>query len=164
MTIDSLQGVYKQELRDLYSGNAQMLALVREFIDRASDERLRQMLRNTVDKIEAHNETLAEVLGAHGESPSGERCKGMEGLVREAREHALEEPYGDDAVRDAVIIAQMQRMTHYGIAGYGTALALARALGFRDDAAALDESLDEVYDGDLYLSHIAERTVNERAA
>lgn len=164
MAIDSLQAVYVQELRDLHSGNAQMQALVRDFIDEARDGRLQQMLRNSVDKIAAHNDTLAGVLEGLGEAPGKQHCKGMEGLVREAREHALEERYEDDAVRDAVIISQMQRMTHYGIAGYGTAIALARALGFKGDAAALDESLDEVYDGDLYLSHIAERTVNERAA
>ncbi|HEY8521119.1 MAG TPA: DUF892 family protein [Gammaproteobacteria bacterium] len=164
MATDSLEAVYVQELKDLHNGNAQMKAVVREFLKSASDEKLRQMLETSLGKIEAHNESLAQILARHDAEAGAERCKGMEGLVREARDHALERRYADDAVRDAVIISQMQRMTHYGIAGYGTAIALARALGFKSDAAALDETLDDVYDGDLYLSHIAERNVNERAA
>ncbi len=35
----------------------------------------------------------------------------MEGLVTEARKHALQADFGDDDVRDAAIITQYQRLT-----------------------------------------------------
>ena len=57
-----------------------------------------------------------------------ERCKGMEGLVAEAKKHALDEEL-EPSMRDLVIIAQYQRMSHYGLAGFGTAAAYAAALG-----------------------------------
>ena len=40
----------------------------------------------------------------------------MEGLVEEAKHHALEEDM-DGQLRDLVIISQYQRMSHYGLAG-----------------------------------------------
>ena len=57
---------------------------------------------------------------------------------------------------DAVIIAQYQRMTHYGIAGFGTAAAYAKALGFKDDAAKLSAATKEIYGGDEFMSKLAD--------
>ena len=69
----------------------------------------------------------------------------MEGLVAEATKHGLEEAPEKGPVLDAVIIAQYQRMTHYGIAGFGTAAAYAKALGFKDDAAKLSAATKEIF-------------------
>ena len=52
----------------------------------------------------------------------------MEGLVAEAKKHAIDADV-EEALRDLVIIAQYQRMSHYGLAGFGTAAAYAAALG-----------------------------------
>jgi ferritin-like metal-binding protein YciE len=51
----------------------------------------------------------------------------MEGLVAEAKKHALDEEL-EPSMRDLVIIAQYQRVSHYGLAGFGTAAAYAEAL------------------------------------
>ncbi len=67
-------------------------------------------------------------------------------------------------MRDAAIIAQMQRMTHYGICGIGCAKAFAQALGKQDAVRELDRDLGDIYSGDAYLSRIAEAKVNEDAA
>jgi len=44
----------------------------------------------------------------------------MDGPVREARMHILEEVIGAGVLNDRLIIAQYQRMSHYGLAGFGT--------------------------------------------
>ncbi|MGF1549005.1 MAG: ferritin-like domain-containing protein [Sphingomonadaceae bacterium] len=164
MSIDSLKDLYTHELQDLYSANRQMIKVVRQMSEKAESDRLREMLDKSVRKIEEHNKLVAELVRDCGEDPSDEHCKGMEGLVKEARKHALEESYGDRALRDSAIIAQMQRMTHYGICGYGTAQALADALGKQDHVDKLETDLDEVYEADKYLSYIAEAAVNPQAA
>jgi ferritin-like metal-binding protein YciE len=66
-------------------------------------------------------------------------------------------------VLDAVIIAQYQRMSHYGIAGFGTAAAFADALGRAADARQLDQITKDIYGSDEYLSHLAETSVNVEA-
>ena len=91
----------------------------------------------------------------HGIKPNAEHCKGMEGLVTEARKHGLSEEITDADVRDAAIIPQYQRMVHYALAGYGTLVAFANRLGLDGDAAVLQKCLDETYDGDRRLTQIA---------
>lgn len=164
MSIDSLQDLYVHELQDNYSANGQMIKVVGELRKKAGDEQLQKMLDKSVEKIREHNKQIAELVRAEGENPDEEHCKGMEGLVKEARKHGLEEDYGDPAVRDAAIIAQMQRMTHYGICGLGCAKAFAQALGKEDAVKQLDQDLGEIYSGDTYLTRIAESKVNEDAA
>jgi ferritin-like metal-binding protein YciE len=163
MSIDNLQDLYVHELQDNYSANGQMIKVVGELRKKTSDEQLGQMLDKTVEKIREHNERIAELVRAEGEKPDEEHCKGMEGLVKEARKHGIEEDYGDPAVRDAAIIAQMQRMTHYGICGLGCAKAFAQALGKDDAVKQLDSDLSDIYSGDTYLTRIAESNVNEDA-
>ena len=88
----------------------------------------------------------------------------MEGLVKEAKAHAIDAEIEDEDVRDASIISQYQRMTHYALAGYGTVLAFARRLGFKDDAEQLQTCLDNTYSGDREMSQLAEGEVNREAA
>jgi ferritin-like metal-binding protein YciE len=164
MSIDTLQDLYVHELQDNYSANGQMVKVVGELREKASDDQLRQMLDKSIVKIREHNERIADLVRAEGEDPTEEHCKGMEGLVKEARKHGIEESYGDPAVQDAAIIAQMQRMTHYGICGLGCAKAFAQALGKEDAVRELDRDLGDIYSGDTYLSRIAESKVNEDAA
>ena len=164
MTINNLQELYVHELQDNYSANGQMIKVVGELRAKASHEQLQQMLDKSVEKIREHNERIAQLVRAEGEDPDEEHCKGMEGLVKEARKHGIDEDYGDPAVRDAAIIAQMQRMTHYGICGIGCAKAFAQALGKDDAVRELERDLGDIYSGDKYLTRIAESKVNEDAA
>ena len=94
---------------------------------------------------------------------SKEHCKGMEGLVAEATKHVLEEGPAKGSVLDVLIIAQYQRMTHYGIAGFGTAAAYAKALGLKDDNKKLRDATKEIYGGDEYMTQLAETSVNLQA-
>ncbi|MEO1793703.1 MAG: DUF892 family protein, partial [Pseudomonadota bacterium] len=66
--------------------------------------------------------------------------------------------------RDAMIITQYQRMTHYGLAGYGCVVAFAKRLGLEDEARRLQDCLDATYDGDRTMTKLAEGTINKAAA
>lgn len=80
----------------------------------------------------------------------------MEGLVSEARKHTSEEAPQDGKLRDVVIVAQYQRMSHYGLAGFGTAAAYAKALGKSEDEQKLKQAVSEIYKGDEFASQLAE--------
>ena len=86
----------------------------------------------------------------------------MEGLVSEATKHIVEEGPEKGPLLDAVIIAQYQRMSHYGLAGFGTAAAYAKALGLKDDAKKLSAATKEIYGSDKYSSKLGD-TVNQKA-
>ena len=85
----------------------------------------------------------------------------MEGLVEEGRE-MLEAP-GEDAVRDAGIIGSTQRIEHYEIAGYGTAITFAELLHLEQVAGLLRETLEEEKGADRALGTLAEDYINPAA-
>jgi ferritin-like metal-binding protein YciE len=159
----NLRDVYMDELRDLWSANDQMHAVVKDLIAKAKDARLKETLQNSVGRIAEHTATLKSLLTAAGGEVSKEHCRAMEGLVREARVHILEEATSDGVLKDLLIIAQYQRMSHYGLAGFGTAAAYAKALGRSADAAALQSTVSDIYRGDEIATRLAER-LEESAA
>ncbi|VWX61710.1 conserved hypothetical protein [Burkholderiales bacterium 8X] len=163
-TPESLKDLYTDELKDLWSANDQMQRCVKKLVSKASDKALKELLANSQGEIAKHTAVLKELIAAAGEKVSKEHCKGMEGLVTEAIKHTTEEAPKKGPLLDVVIIAQYQRMTHYGISGFGTAGAMAKALKLRDDAAKLKAATKEIYGGDSYSSKLAEVSINVRAA
>ena len=154
---NTLKDIYIEELRDLWSANDQMQRVMQSLSDKASDSRLKEMLARSVNGIGQHTATLKSILEAQGGNVGKDHCKGMEGLVAEAKRHAIEAEM-DGQLQDIVIIAQYQRMSHYGLAGFGTAAAYASALGMKDDAAKLKSIASDIYKADEYTSKLAERS------
>ncbi len=162
--MDTLKDLYVDQLRDIYSACKQSRDVTVELERAATDPGLKEALHSGHEGISAGMTMLEELISGHGEKPSGEHCKGMEGLVKEARAHALEETFTDDAVRDASIITQYQRMAHYAIAGYGCVKAFAGRLDLPEEVAKLDEHLGHTYDGDERMTALATGSINADAA
>jgi ferritin-like metal-binding protein YciE len=158
----SLTDCYVEELAYLWPPHDQMEPIVRELAEAADDEELASRLRASADGIKEHTQVLKSLLEDMGES-SKEHCKGMEGLVAEARKHALDADIEDPEIRDVVIVAQYQRMCHYGICGFGTATAFAEALALDDHVEQLEAITGAIYDADENLSDLAERSINLQA-
>lgn len=162
-TPQDLHDIYIDELKDLWSANDQMLKVVKKIAAKAKDAALKDMLTKSHDGITAHTGILKDLIAAQDEKVSKEHCKGMEGLVAEATKHVLEEGPDKGPLLDVLIIAQYQRMTHYGIAGFGTAAAYAKALGLKEDAKKLRDATKEIYGGDEYMTKLAETSVHLQA-
>ena len=94
-------------------------------------------------------------------SPTGKKCKAMEGLVAEGKEVLEEE--GNPSVIDAALIACAQRVEHYEMAGYGCVRTFANLLGYESAAALLQETLDEEGAADHKLTELAETIINVEA-
>jgi len=162
-TPEDLKDIYVDEMKDLWSANDQMLKVVKKITAKASDPKLKEMLTASHEGITKHTSVLKELIAGLDEKVSKEHCKGMEGLVTEASKHVLEEGPKKGPLLDVLIIAQYQRMTHYGIAGFGTAAAYAEALGLKDDAKKLNDATKEIYGGDEFMTKLAETSVNLQA-
>ena len=164
MPMNSLKDVYLDQLQDIWSANKQSLDVVVALGREAKNTDLSEALIAGANGISNGMARVAEICNANGIKPTGEHCKGMEGLVAEAQAHVLDAEFGDDDVRDAMIITQYQRMVHYAIAGYGCLVAFANRLENDEDGAVLQECLDQTYDGDRRMTEIATGGVNEAAA
>lgn len=164
MALSSLKDVYIDQLQDLYSANRQAIDTTRLLQNAAKNEELKKALGRGVEGIGEGMEKMSNIVRAHNEDPTDEFCRGMQGLVNEAKAHAIEARFTDDDARDAMIIAQYQRMVHYAIAGYGCVAAYARRLGYDEEARTIQKCLDETAEGDERMTRIAEDKVNKKAA
>ena len=161
--INNLSDVYIDELKDLWSANDQMAKVLKKLSSKASHPKLKQMLESSQAGVADHTNLLKALIANQDEKVSKEHCKGMEGLAAEALKHTVEEGPDKGPVLDAVIIAQYQRMTHYGITGFGTAAAFAKALKLSDDNRQLKGAVKDMYGADELMTELAEAAVNADA-
>ena len=160
MKLKNLEDLYVDQLKDLYSAEKQLVQALPKMAKAASTPELQQGFQHHLEQTRGHVDRLERIFSRLGASAGRKKCKGMEGLVAEATKHVLEEGPEKGPLLDVMIIAQYQRMTHYGIAGFGTAAAYAKALGLKDDHKALNAATKDIYGGDEYMTKLAETSVN----
>ncbi len=163
----SLRTLLEDQLRDLYDAEV----AYSKFLMRMEGNVENSDLEETVDAMRLHTcehiQIIEEICAEIGVPPTGVRCAAMEGLLREAAETA--DGYESGAVKDAALIANAQRITHYEIAGFGTCKAFANKLALSTiekkcsemlaDAIGCDKRLTKTATGS-WLSH----GVNDLAA
>ncbi len=157
----NLKELFEHQLKDLYSAEKQLIAALPKMKSNASDSKLKDAFGHHLDETKNQKKRLEEICKEIGIDPNGEKCKAMEGLIKEA-EGFIDEA-DDDDVMDAGLIAEAQRVEHYEISGYGTAVRYAKELGHKKIADKLQETLDEEYAADQKLDELAEGRLNKKA-
>jgi len=155
MSFKALSDVYTDQLKDLYSANCQALPVTRRLQTAADDPQLKKALQNGAEGVERGLETLASLVREQGADPDETFCRGMEGIADEAEAHAIDAQFDVAELRDAMIVTQYQRMTHYAMAGYGCCMAFARRLGLAAQAEQLKLCLDGTHKGDIQMMALA---------
>ena len=153
MQLQNLHDLFVEQLQDLYSAEQQLVEALPKMANASSHEELRDAFEHHLEETSGHVRRLEEIFSQIGGSPAGEKCKGMEGLIKEGQE--VLEMQGDPNVIDAALIAAAQRVEHYEIAGYGTVKTLAGHLDLGDAKSLLDDTLDEESKADKLLTKIA---------
>ena len=162
-SINSMNTLLVNELRDIYDAEKRLTKAIPKLAKKATNEDLRDALQEHLQETENQVARLEEAFGHLGERARAKPCAGMRGIIEEGDEHVRED-YEDDDLRDAVIIGSAQRVEHYEIAAYGTAIAHARLLEQGEVVRLLEETLEEEKAADAKLSEIAESAVNIEAA
>jgi len=160
MPENSLQELYVEQLRDLYSAENQLVKALPKMAKAAQSEALRRGFEQHLAQTKGHVDRLEQIFSAMDESPKGSKCAGMEGLVEEGEE-VIREQSGSDAL-DSGLIASAQRVEHYEIAGYGTVRTFAELLGDDEAVNLLQQTLDEEKETDEKLTELAKQ-VNAQA-
>ena len=154
-TMQSLHDVFVHELRDLYSAERQLIKALPKLAKNAGSPELADAFTNHLHETEVHVTRLEEILKTLGVKSGGVKCKGMEGLLEEGAE--VLEMDGAPGPLDAAMIGAAQRVEHYEIAAYGTAISHARAQGHTEAARLLEETLREERNADEVLTEIAQK-------
>src|SRR5947208_12446338 len=161
MEMESLKELYVEELKDLYSAEKQLVKALPKMAKNATNSELKQAFTDHLQETEGHVERLEQIFEMLGERAGGKKCKGMEGLIEEAKE-LLEEDAAEE-VLDAGLISKAQHVEHYEMAGYGTVRTYALVLGENEHASLLQQPLDEEIKTDKLLTQLAETSVNTDA-
>ncbi len=161
MEIRNFKDMYLAELQELVSVERQLAEALLRMAAAASHRALKDLLVRHRAETETHEQRLLTILEAHGADPAAHTDQAMQALVKETRKMAA--MLTEDGLRDAGLIASVQRLEHYEIAAYGTAAALAGQLKLRDEQKMLQLTLEEEKQTDARLSQLATREVNPDA-
>jgi ferritin-like metal-binding protein YciE len=158
--LKSLDDLFTHGLEDLYYAENQILKSLPKMIDNAHDAELKRGLQQHLTETEGQIKRLERVFELDGKAPSGVKCPGIDGILREGDE-LLGEMEGDD-VMNVGIVAAAQAVEHYEITRYGTLIAWAKELGRKGAVPLLAANLKEEKAADEKLTRIAERRVNPK--
>jgi ferritin-like metal-binding protein YciE len=160
MEMESLQELFVNELKDLYSAEKQILKALPKMIKKATSPELKRGFEKHLKETEGHVERLDKIFQELDESPRGKKCKGMEGIIEDGKE--LMEEDAEPEVMDAGLIGAAQHVEHYEMAGYGCVRTYAELLGLNNIAKLLQKTLDEEKATDEKLTALA-RNINVEA-
>jgi ferritin-like metal-binding protein YciE len=155
MKMASLQDLFVEELRDLYSAENQLLKALPKMAKGATSKALKSGFEKHHKQTQKHVERLEKVFETLDKSPKGKKCKAMEGLIAEGDELLSED--ADPDVMDAALIAAAQRVEHYEIAGYGCVRTYATLLGNKKAVTLLQQTLNEEGATDKQLTKLSEK-------
>lgn len=161
MKVEKLEDLYVEQLRDLYNAETQVQNALQTWLDAAQSDMLRELFADRLKQANRHISRVQQICSAMEVNPVGEKCNGMEGLIEEGAEYIDDSTEGP--VRDAGLIANAQRVEHYGITGCGCARAYARQLGYSEAASALQKNVDEAAKMDERMTKLAEQLLNPEA-
>jgi ferritin-like metal-binding protein YciE len=161
MSAENLREALVEEIRDLYNAEKQLVKALPKMAKGAESDELRDAFEHHLEETEGHVTRLEQVFDLLGQKPRGKHCAGMAGIVEEGGEKLQEDMEG--SVLDACLIASAQKVEHYEIGAYGTAIAWAEALGLNDVCDVLNETLEEEKAADEKLSALAESGINQAA-
>jgi ferritin-like metal-binding protein YciE len=156
---ETLEELLVEELRDLYDAEKQLVRALPKMAKAASAPELQQAFQTHLEVTKGQVQRIEQVFELLGQKAKSKPCKAMKGLVEEGQE-IMQEDF-DESMMDSALIGAAQKVEHYEIAGYGTARTLAQALGRKDAAQLLQETLDEEGATDKQLTAIAKGLLKE---
>lgn len=160
MSVETLEGLLIDELKDLYSAEKQIVRSLPKLAKATTSPELRDALLTHLEETKGQVERLEQIAGLVNKKLTGKSCVGMKGVLDEGSEVLEDTDKG--VIRDAALIGAAQRVEHYEMAGYGTARDFAKILGMSEVAALLEETLAEEKAADKKLSSIS-KVVNMQA-
>lgn len=157
-----LRALFEKQLKELYWAEQKMIQFIAGVTEETSSKDIIDVLKRHREETIWHAARLEKIFGITGIPAEELQYKAVECLLTECAELISTTRRG--VVRDAGIIAVVQKIKHYEIACYGTMRAYAIALREEEAVALLEETLEEEKDVDLQLSNIAESHINIEAA
>lgn len=158
----SFHNLLAHEIQDLYDAEKQILHALPKMAEQAMSEKLKKGFEKHLEQTETHVERIEKVADELNIKLNGIVCKGMEGIIQEGKE--IFDMDLDDNAKDAALITAAQKVEHYEIVGYASAIDHAKQIGHQSAVKVLVQTLDEEKKTDQELNTLAEKDINKKAA
>lgn len=152
--LNTVQDLLVHSIKDLYSAETQLVKALPKMAKAATDTDLKAGFKTHLEETKGHVERLKAVAELLGTKPTGLTCKAMKGLLEEGEETIEED--AEPSIKDLALITAAQKVEHYEISGYGSAIALAEALENSEVVDLLRETQEEESATDEKLTEVAQ--------
>lgn len=163
--INDLQDLLIHLVTEIKNAEQQLKDAMPAIIEKANHRSLKNALQHhhqqTVDQLK-RLQKIQQLLVDADTKTENRNCKGIAALVEETTE-LLSATIATEAIDPAIIMC-VQKIEHYEICSYGTALAYAEQLQLHEVSNLLLETLDEEYAADDLLTALAKSAFNKEAA
>ncbi len=157
----TVKDLLTDELKDLYSAEKQLTRAIPKMAKGSNDSSLKEAFTAHLEETKGQVARLEKAAQLLDTKPTGKKCMGMEGVIKEGAE-ALEEE-GDEIILDLGLIGAGSRVEHYEMAGYLTAITLAKRMGAEEVLDLLKQSLAEEEAAEQRLRRIASVLIKSAA-
>ncbi|MDF1504682.1 ferritin-like domain-containing protein [Roseisolibacter sp. H3M3-2] len=142
MAVEDLQDLLKHELGDLLYAEKTILKGLKKMTREVSNPDMKQRLEAHYGETEQQIENLERAFESLGLKARAQKCPGILGIMQEHEEFKSEEE-PSKPILEAFDLGAGLRVEHYEIAGYRSAIALARALRAREVVDLLKQNLEQ---------------------
>ena len=111
MPMKSIREMFTHELADLYDAEHQFLAAQHMMHAKATDTKLKAMIKEHIAESEQQIKNLERVFGILGDKPKRQHCDGAEGIVSEGKKAIAEASSPEMA--DSIIAGGATKAEHY---------------------------------------------------
>lgn len=140
MAVDDMNKLFKHELGDLLYAEKTFLKGMKAMAKETSNPIVKERIVQHAAETEEQIENLERAFEAAGFKAKGTKCDAAIGL-KEEHDSFKEEEEPTPEILEAFNLGSGLRVEHYEIAGYRSAITLARALGFEESASLLQQNL-----------------------
>jgi ferritin-like metal-binding protein YciE len=158
VTIENMEDLLEEQLREIYGAERQLAAELPKLIWQTTSLSLRLNLTDQFQEAERRIDRLGDAFRMLGRIPRGSYCHGIRGFLDEGSFAARRRTRGVEL--DAAVIGCTLRVTQYTMGAYSRAIAYAKLLGQREITDLLTESLIEEKSTVEALSRLAEEPIS----
>lgn len=142
MAVETATDLLLHELGDLLYAEKQVLKSLPKMIRETSSGEMRERLEQHRTETEEQIRNLERAFEVLGKKPRAQKCPGILGILEEKREFDAEEGASKE-MTEAFNLGAGLRVEHYEIAGYRSAIALAKTTGADQVSDLLRRNLEQ---------------------
>ena len=155
----SARDLFLHELKDIYYAENKLASELKDMAQQVSDDQLSSAIEEHRGVTEAQAQRLEQVFDLIGEQPQGEKCDGIDGLVREFKSFVSENP--SPRLIDVFATGAGVKVELYEMAAYNSLIRLADQLGLSEAAEMFQITLNEEEEAARLLEQLSEKLGQE---